>query len=71
MRWIATDGVFSMDGDMAPLDKIVELSKKYNAYVTVWNFYSCEFCNRYFLMKPILQDILALLEKELQNYLML
>lgn len=26
MRVIVTDGVFSMDGDIAPLDKIHELS---------------------------------------------
>jgi glycine C-acetyltransferase/8-amino-7-oxononanoate synthase len=32
---IITDGVFSMEGDIAPLDKIIELSKKYNAVVIV------------------------------------
>lgn len=32
---IVTDGVFSMDGDIAPLDKIVELANKYNAFVMV------------------------------------
>ena len=30
-----TDGVFSMDGNVAPLDKIVELAEKYNAMVMV------------------------------------
>ena len=35
MRLIITDGVFSMDGDMAPLDKICELAEKYNAMVAV------------------------------------
>ena len=30
-RLIATDGVFSMDGDIAPLGKIVDLAHKYNA----------------------------------------
>ena len=30
---IVTDGVFSMDGDLAPLDKIVNIAKKYNANV--------------------------------------
>ncbi len=34
-RLIITDGVFSMDGDIAPLDKIVELGEKYNALVMV------------------------------------
>ena len=32
-RLIITDGVFSMDGDMAPLDKIYELSKKYGCAI--------------------------------------
>eukprot|EP00759_Apiculatamorpha_spiralis_P026587 PhF_6_TR29402/c0_g1_i1/m.43405/K00639/kbl, GCAT; glycine C-acetyltransferase len=32
---IVTDGVFSMDGDIAPLDKIVELSQKYDASIMV------------------------------------
>lgn len=30
-----TDGVFSMDGDLAPLDVIVNLAKKYNAFTFV------------------------------------
>ena len=34
-RMIATDGVFSMDGDIAKLDEIVALAKKYNALVMV------------------------------------
>lgn len=34
-RLIITDGVFSMDGDMAKLDKIVELAEKYNCRVMV------------------------------------
>lgn len=34
-RIIATDGVFSMDGNVAPMDKIMELAKKYNALVMV------------------------------------
>jgi len=34
-RIICTDGVFSMDGDIAPVDKIVELAEKYNALVMV------------------------------------
>ena len=32
---IAVDGVYSMDGDIAPLDKIVGLARKYNAYTFV------------------------------------
>ncbi len=34
-RLIATDGVFSMDGDIALLDKICDLAKKYDALVMV------------------------------------
>lgn len=34
-RIIVTDGVFSMDGNVAPVDKIYALAKKYNAMVMV------------------------------------
>ena len=35
LRMIATDGVFSMDGDLAKLDQIVELADRYDAIVMV------------------------------------
>ena len=34
-RLIITDGVFSMDGDMAPLDEIVKLAEKYKCRIMV------------------------------------
>lgn len=34
-RIIVTDGVFSMDGTIASLDKIVELAEKYNALIMI------------------------------------
>lgn len=35
LRLIATDGVFSMDGDLAKLDRIVQLAERYEAAVMV------------------------------------
>ncbi|MDD5530977.1 MAG: aminotransferase class I/II-fold pyridoxal phosphate-dependent enzyme [bacterium] len=34
-KLIITDGVFSMDGDLAPLPKILELAKRYDAMVMI------------------------------------
>ncbi|KAF0695566.1 Aste57867_13606 [Aphanomyces stellatus] len=34
-RLIATDGAFSMDGDIAPLDKIADLADKYDAQIFI------------------------------------
>ncbi|MDR1793717.1 MAG: glycine C-acetyltransferase [Bacteroidales bacterium] len=34
-RLIVTDGVFSMDGNVAPMDKILQLAEKYDAMVMV------------------------------------
>jgi glycine C-acetyltransferase len=34
-RMIITDGVFSMDGDIAPLPDIVQLAEKYDAFVMI------------------------------------
>lgn len=35
LKLIVTDGVFSMEGDIVKLDKMVELAKKYNASIMV------------------------------------
>jgi glycine C-acetyltransferase len=35
LRMVVTDGVFSMEGDTAPLDKIVELGERYSAITVV------------------------------------
>jgi glycine C-acetyltransferase len=45
-RMIITDGVFSMDGDIAPLDKIVALGEKYDAMVMVDDSHSTGFMGK-------------------------
>ncbi|MBM4165785.1 MAG: glycine C-acetyltransferase [Ignavibacteria bacterium] len=43
---IVTDGVFSMEGDLAPLPKIVELAKRYNALVFVDDSHAIGVCGK-------------------------
>jgi glycine C-acetyltransferase len=45
-RLIITDGVFSMDGDLAPLAGIVDLAEKYNAMVFVDESHASGFIGR-------------------------
>ena len=45
-RVVITDGVFSMDGDVAKLDAIVELAAKYNAMVFVDDSHATGFMGR-------------------------
>lgn len=45
-RIIVTDGVFSMDGDIALLDQICDLADKYNALVMVDDSHSCGFIGK-------------------------
>jgi glycine C-acetyltransferase len=35
LKVIVTDGIFSMDGDIAPLPKLIDLAKKYGAFTFV------------------------------------
>jgi glycine C-acetyltransferase len=45
-RMIVTDGVFSMDGDVAPLDEIVALGEKHDAMVFVDDSHATGFIGR-------------------------
>lgn len=45
-RMIITDGVFSMDGDIAPLEKICDLADKYDALVMVDDSHSTGFLGK-------------------------
>ena len=45
-RLVATDGVFSMDGDIAELDKICDLADKYDALVMVDDSHSTGFLGK-------------------------
>lgn len=46
VRMIATDGVFSMEGDLAPLPKILELAKRYNAVVFIDDAHGIGVCGK-------------------------
>jgi len=46
MKFIVTDGVFSMDGDIAPLDKIVQIAEKYEANLFVDESHSSGFIGK-------------------------
>ncbi len=43
---IATDGVFSMEGDLAPLPKLVELARKYNTLLFVDDSHAIGVCGK-------------------------
>ena len=45
-RMVVTDGVFSMDGDLARLDRIVELAERYDAMVFVDDSHATGFIGR-------------------------
>lgn len=46
IKFIVTDGVFSMDGDIAPLDKIVKIAEKYEANLFVDESHSSGFIGK-------------------------
>jgi glycine C-acetyltransferase len=46
LRMIATDGVFSMDGDLAPLERICDLADRYRALVMVDDSHATGFIGR-------------------------
>ncbi len=45
-RIIATDGVFSMEGDLAPLDRLVAVAQKYGAMLFVDDSHAIGVCGR-------------------------
>jgi glycine C-acetyltransferase len=46
LRIIATDGVFSMEGDLAPLDKLVDVARKYDAILFVDDSHAVGVCGK-------------------------
>ena len=46
IRMIATDGVFSMEGDLAPLQEILDLANKYHAMVFVDDAHGIGVCGK-------------------------
>lgn len=46
LRIVATDGVFSMEGDLAPLDRLVEVAHKHNAILFVDDSHAIGVCGK-------------------------
>ena len=46
IRMIATDGVFSMEGDLAPLPRLVELSRKFGALLFIDDAHGIGVCGK-------------------------
>ncbi len=46
IRMVATDGVFSMEGDLAPLPKILELAKNYSTVVFIDDAHGIGVCGK-------------------------
>lgn len=46
LRIIATDGVFSMEGDLAPLDRLVEVARSYGAILFVDDSHAVGVCGK-------------------------
>jgi glycine C-acetyltransferase len=46
IRMIATDGVFSMEGDLAPLTKILELAKNFHAVIFIDDAHGLGVCGK-------------------------
>lgn len=55
IRLIATDGVFSMDGTIAPLPEIKRLADQYRALIFVDECHATGYCTFFFF--PILIEI--------------
>lgn len=46
LRIVATDGVFSMEGDLAPLDRLVEVTHRHNAILFVDDSHAIGVCGK-------------------------
>lgn len=56
---VVTDGVFSMDGLVAPLDKICDLAEKYDALVMIDEAHATGFIGEKGIGTPELKDVLG------------
>ncbi|MCD6417301.1 glycine C-acetyltransferase [bacterium] len=59
LRLIATDGVFSMDGDVAKLDEMTELAEKYDAMILVDDSHATGFLGKHGKGTPELKGVLG------------